>query len=193
MFLLTRPTDSQIRDFLSTRKGDSFSYSEVGATRDTPPAGYNIDHNRVRLGQGAGDFERAKQAIREWKMFEVPGLRLCFPDTPIEAGRDVAPLARHLGFYSLNSCRIVYVIDEPERFGFAYGTLTDHAEIGEERFTVELHPESGEVWYDILAFSRPGHLLVKLGYPYGRYKQRQFAVGSKAAMGRAVADRSCPD
>jgi uncharacterized protein (UPF0548 family) len=81
----------------------------------------------------------------------------------------------------------VYVIEETTRFGFAYGTLTEHAEIGEERFTVEFHPDSGEVWYDIFAFSRPGHFLVKLGYPYGRYKQRQFAVGSKDAMKRAVA------
>ena len=120
-------------------------------------------------------------------MFEVPGLKLFYPDTPIEQGRDVAPLAHHLGFYSLNSCRIAYVIDEPNKFGFAYGTLTEHAEIGEERFTVELDPNSGEVWYEIFAFSRPGHILVKLGYLYGRYKQRQFAVGSKAAMQRAVA------
>ena len=186
MFLFTRPTDAQIQEFLRTREQDSFSYPEVGATCDSPPSGYNIDHNQMAIGHGMSDFERAKNAIRQWKMFDVPGLQLCYPDTPIEAGRTVAPLAQHLGFYSLNACRIVYVIDEPTRFGFAYGTLTEHAEIGEERFTVEFHPESDEVWYDIFAFSRPGHLLVKLGYPYGRYKQKQFAVGSKEAMRRAV-------
>ncbi|PYS98422.1 MAG: DUF1990 domain-containing protein [Acidobacteria bacterium] len=187
MFLFTRPTDAQIREFLTTREDDSFSYSEVGASLQTPPSGYNVDHNRTIIGNGSDDFEHARNAIRQWKMFDVPGLQLCYRDTPIEAGRNVAPLAHHLGFYSLNSCRIVYVIDEPTRFGFAYGTLTEHAEIGEERFTVEFHPSSGEVWYDIFAFSRPGHLLVKLGYPYGRYKQKQFAIGSKEAMRRAVA------
>ena len=185
MFLLTRPTDAQIEEFLSTRAGDLFSYPEVGATRESPPAGYAIDHNRAILGEGEEDFARAKQAIRDWKMFDVPGLKLCYPDTPIEPGRNVAPLAYHLGFYSLNACRIVYVIDEPNKFGFAYGTLTEHAEIGEERFTVEVH-DSGIVWYDLLAFSRPGHLLVKLGYPYGRYRQRQFTAGSLEAMRRAV-------
>ena len=186
MFLLTRPSDAQIIEFLGTRKTDSFSYSQIGATAGVPPVGYNIDHNRIILGRGEDDFARAKQAIREWKMFDVPGMKLMYPDTPIETGREVAPLAYHLGFYSLNSCRIVYVIDEPDRFGFAYGTLTEHAEIGEERFLVELDQESGEVWYDIFAFSRPGNLLVKLGYPYSRYKQKQFAVGSKEAMRRAV-------
>jgi uncharacterized protein (UPF0548 family) len=186
MFLLKRPTETEIDEFLIRRKADSFSYPEAGATLGSPPTGYDIDHNRILLGLGDDVFQLAKKAVREWKMFEVPGLKLFYPDTPIEQGRDVAPLAHHLGFYSLNSCRIVYVIEEPNSFGFAYGTLTEHAEIGEERFKIEFDPESGEVWYDILAFSRPGHFLVKLGYFYGRYKQRQFAVGSKAAMIRAV-------
>lgn len=186
MFFLTQPSDAQIQKFLETRETDSFSYPEVGATLESTPVGYNIDHNRAILGRGEGDYVRAKQAVREWKMFEVPGLRLCYPDTPIEAGRDVAPLAYHLGFYSLNACRIVYLIDEPNRFGFAYGTLTEHVEIGEERFTVGFDGDSGDVWYDIFAFSRPGHILVKLVYPYGRRKQRQFAMGSKEAMRRAV-------
>jgi len=186
MFLLTRPHTAEIRAFLEARGSDSFSYAEVGHTRGSPPAGFSVDHNRMMLGQGKAAFERAKQAVREWKMFDVPGLELFYPDTPIEAGREVALLARHLGFYSLNSCRIVYVIDDAERSGFAYGTLTEHAESGEERFTVEFDPGTGEVWYDIYAFSRPGHLLVRLGYPYGRFRQKRFGAGSKEAMRRAV-------
>ena len=189
MFLLTRPGAAQIETFLKACEIDSFSYPEVGATRYTTPAGYREDHNRVMLGRGSEDFERSKQAVRDWKMFDVPGIELFYSNTPIEPGRNVAPLARHLGFYSLNSCRIVYVIDEPARFGFAYGTLSEHAESGEERFTVEFHPETGEVWYDVFAFSRPGHFLVKLGYPYGRYRQKQFASGSKDAMKRALGGR----
>jgi len=186
MFLLSRPSDAQIRAFLKERESDSFSYPEVGATRDVPPAGYDIDHNRILLGSGDDAFERAKTAIREWKMFDVPGIELLFPDTPIEVGRVVAPLAYHLGFYSLNSARIVYVIDEHHRFGFAYGTLTEHAEIGEERFSVEFHPATGEVWYDVFAFSRPGNIFVKLGYLYGRYRQKSFSSRSKEAMLRAT-------
>ena len=183
MFLLTRPTSSDIEKFLDDRRSDVFSYDAVGATREpSPPDGFIVDHNRQLLGKGEDTFERAKQAIRQWKMFKVPGLDLISDTTPIEPGRDVALSAHHLGFYSLSSCRIVYVIDETNRFGFAYGTLTEHVEIGEERFTVEYHAETGEVWYDIYAFSRPGHLFVKLGFPYARYLQKSFATGSKAAM-----------
>ncbi len=189
MFLLTRPGPESIAVFLSNRENDSYSYDDVGATRSSPPPGFDVDHNRALLGRGAEDFERAKSAIRQWKMFDVPGLELISSETPIEAGRNVALLAHHLGFYSLSSCRIVYVIDDDgpvSRFGFAYGTLTEHVEIGEERFCVEFHRETGEVWYDIFAFSRPGHFFVKVGYPFARYLQKSFAVGSKAAMQRAV-------
>lgn len=183
MFLFSRPVDTEIEAFQKARESDVFSYLEVGGSRNAPfPTGYNLDHNRQLLGRGREDFERAKEAMRSWTMFSVPGLELFHTNTPIEPGRNVALLAHHLGFYSLSSCRIVYVIDWPHRFGFGYGTLTEHVEIGEERFIVDLHRETGEVWYDILAFSRPAHLLVKLGYPYGRYLQKQFAFGSKAAM-----------
>ena len=94
-------------------------------------------------------------------MFDFPWVRLCYPDTPIEAGRNIAVAIEHLGFYSLNATRIVYTIDEAARFGFAYGTLSEHGEIGEERFSVEQLP-SGEVWYDLYAFSRPVLSLLSL-------------------------------
>jgi hypothetical protein len=98
-------------------------------------------------------------------------------------------IARLLGLWWLNACRIVYVVDEAgpvQRFGFAYGTLPEHAESGEERFTVEWHETDAAVWYDILAFSRPQQLLARLGYPLARRLQKRFARGSAAAMRRAV-------
>ncbi|HVF30796.1 MAG TPA: DUF1990 domain-containing protein [Pyrinomonadaceae bacterium] len=191
MFLFFRPTPLEIDEFLQERQSDEYSYPEVGGTSlDRFPTGYNIDHNRILLGSGRPVFEVAKDAIRSWTQFKVPGVEIIHSNTPIEPGRTVAMLAEHLGFYSLNSCRIVYVLDEPGRFGFAYGTLTEHVEVGEERFTVEFHESTREIWYDILAFSRAGHLLVKLGYPYGRYLQKQFAIHSKAAMLRAAATSS---
>lgn len=187
--MLTRPSASTIDSFLDDRTSDNFSYDAIGATREqSRPVGFIVDHNRQLLGKGTDVFEQAKKAIRQWKMFEVPGLDLIPNDTPIEVGSNVALFAHHLGFHSLSSCRIVYIIGEPHRFGFAYGTLTEHVEIGEERFTVEYHPETDEVWYDIYAFSHPGHIFVKLGFPYARHLQKSFAVGSKAAMLKAVTE-----
>lgn len=186
MFLISKPTDAAISDFLAKAAKSTFSYAEVGATNGEPPRGFNVDHNRIVIGRGLEDFARAKDAIRSWKMFDLGWVRLVPADTPIEEDRNVAIVVSHFGFYSMSSARIVYVIDEPSRFGFAYGTLAEHVEMGEERFSVEFDPETEEVWYDLLAFSQPNALLAKLGYPISRYLQRSFARDSKAAMLRAV-------
>jgi uncharacterized protein (UPF0548 family) len=189
MFLFSHPSDDQVRQFLKAQERVDFSYPEVGSTGSSVPAGYNIDHNRIRLGNGIDAFHRAKAAIQAWKMFDLPWVKLYYPDTPIEVGRTVAILVRHFGFYSLNAARIVYLIDEEadiHRFGFVYGTLAEHSEIGEERFSVEYDPVTGDVWYDLFAFSRPGHYLAKLGYPLSRFLQKAFAEESKRTMLQAV-------
>jgi uncharacterized protein (UPF0548 family) len=129
------------------------------------------------------------QSIREWQMFSMPWVRLYWPTSPIEAGTTVAVSVNHFGFYSLNFARIVYTVNEDGpvcRFGFAYGTLEEHAERGEERFTVEWDRSKNQVWYNILAFSRPNKTLARLGYPLARLLQKKFAEGSKSAMLRAA-------
>jgi uncharacterized protein (UPF0548 family) len=119
-------------------------------------------------------------------MFNIPWLRLFWPNSLIRAGTNVAVMVHHFGFWSLNACRIVYVVEDKaanrRRYGFAYGTLDGHAERGEERFTVEWNREDDTVSYEILAFSRPRKLLAIMGYPLARSLQRRFAAASKAAM-----------
>jgi uncharacterized protein (UPF0548 family) len=103
-------------------------------------------------------------------------------------GEVVAVVARSIGVWWLNACRIVYVIDEQpgqKRFGFAYGTLPAHAGSGEERFLIEMDDDE-TVWYDVLAFSRPQGTLMRLGYPYMRHLQKQFGKQSAAAMQKSV-------
>jgi uncharacterized protein (UPF0548 family) len=106
----------------------------------------------------------------------------------VAVGATVAVQAKIFGFWSLSACRVVYLIDEEPafkgRFGFAYGTLPDHVERGEERFTIEWHQDDS-VWYDIFAFSRPNLLLVRLGFPLARMLQQRFANESLTAMVRA--------
>jgi uncharacterized protein (UPF0548 family) len=84
---------------------------------------------------------------------------------------------------------VVYEIagDASREFGFAYGTLTNHAETGEEIFKVSLRPGTGEVSYVIRAASRPRALLARLGYPVTRSLQARFRRDSAAAIARAIA------
>lgn len=200
MFLLTRPSASRVAAFVDSQRDAAFTYSEVGATRgEPPPQGYTIDRNRLRLGAGASAFERASAALHGWRMLTHGWASVAPPTAPITPGTTVAVVVRHYGFWSLNACRIVYVVggDEPaiagvRRVGFAYGTLPEHGATGEERFTVEWHAADDSVWFDMYAFSRPGNLLARLGYPFGRRLQRRFARAAKQAMFDAVAARETP-
>jgi uncharacterized protein (UPF0548 family) len=190
MFFLKKPGPERIHEFLAAQKRQKFSYEHVGASRTKAPSGYVVDRNRIELGKGRIVFERAKNAINQWKMFDIAWLELFWPDTPIVEGATVAIAVSHLGFWSLNAARIVYTIEERgavERFGFAYGTLHDHAEMGEERFTVEFHAADESVWYDLYAFSRP-RALARLALPCTRALQKKFAADSKLAMQKAVRD-----
>ncbi|WP_245979784.1 DUF1990 family protein [Gryllotalpicola protaetiae] len=49
--------------------------------------------------------------------------------------------------------RVVYVIDDPKRVGFAYGTLQGHPQSGEEAFILE-HRDDDSVWLTVRSFSR---------------------------------------
>jgi uncharacterized protein (UPF0548 family) len=70
-------------------------------------------------------------------------------------------------------CRVVYVVQEPSRRGFAYGTLPGHPESGEEAFVVERHGDD-TVTFTITAFSRPATVLARIAGPAGRTIQHRI-------------------
>lgn len=185
MFTLFEPSDAQIKEFLADQKDLPFSYKEVGASQKLIPADYPINHHRIRLGNGADVYARAKDAIRRWTMYKLAWTRLYPPDAPIAEGEIVCTVVNHLGFWSMNPCRIIYVFEESgaaKKFGFAFGTLPGHSEEGEEKFTVEWHEEDDSVWFEILAFARAHHVLAKIGFPFVGLLQRKFAEDSQKAM-----------
>jgi uncharacterized protein (UPF0548 family) len=152
-----------------------------------------VDHTRIKLGDGEEVFTKAKAALARWEQFRLGWVEAWSPETPLRTGEVVAVIARRFGLWWLSTCRIVYVVDEAEpisRFGFAYGTLPDHAGTGEERFLVEWDRQSGEVCYEILAFSRPNWLVTRLGYGYMRRLQKRFGRDSVAAMLKAIGDKA---
>jgi uncharacterized protein (UPF0548 family) len=191
MLFLRRPAQHVVRAFLEGQARLELTYRAVGATAAVPPVGYAADHTRVKLGEGEKVFRAARAALERWRQFRLAWVEATPDDTPIQEGAVVAILARSAGLWWLNACRIVRVVDAGgpvERFGFAYGTLPSHAATGEERFLIEWDRHEGSVTYDILAFSRPRHVLARLGYPWVRRVQRQFGRDSAAAMQRAVTE-----
>ena len=199
VYSIRRPSEQAARGFLADMHERGFSYGEVGATRElglpgsrTPPRGYVLDQNRVRLGYGEEVFARARAALERWEMFRVGWAELLWPDASIERGTTVGVLVRVPGAWSLCAARIVYTVEELghavelERYGFAYGTLPGHVARGEERFSIERSRDDGGVWYEMLALSRLRGL-ARCAAPYARHLQRRFARDSLAAMRRCVA------
>lgn len=98
---------------------------------------------------------------------EAPEHSMFGPDgTPFLVPGDTAVLVSSSALMSgvRSPVRVVYVIDEPQRKGFAYGTLPGHPETGEESFIIEQSPD-GSVWLTITSLSRPSSWFWRLGYP----------------------------
>lgn len=188
ILLWRKPTLQSIRDFLTRQAEECFTYSEVGATGTGQASGFDRDHQRIKLGEGEPVFQSARDALQRWEQFRLGWVEVVHPPQ-IVSGEVVAILGRAFGLWWLNSCRIIDVIDETgpvNRFGFAYRTLPNHVEKGEERFLIEWDREDNSVWYDILAYSRPNHPLAWMGYPLVRRFQEQFRRDSARAMMRAT-------
>lgn len=146
----------------------AFSYPEVGATAGELPAGYHQVHARAPVGVGRDRFEVAADAVLRWGMQRGAGLQVQAGSERAEPGTDV--LGR-LGPIVV-PCRVVYVVDEPDLRGFAYGTLPGHPESGEERFCVRHDPATDTVYAEIIAFSRPAQWWSRLGRPVTMVAQK---------------------
>jgi uncharacterized protein (UPF0548 family) len=167
------------------------SYEPVGIL-DLESTRGNLDELTVAIGRGPAEFARARAALLGWKQFDLGWVEAYPPRAPVVAGTVVAVLIRHLGFWSLNGCRVVYAAGSPTdgtRFGYAYGTLTNHAEAGEELFEIFIDPATEVVSYHIRATSWPRATLAKLGQPIVRALQARFRSDSARAMQSLIANR----
>lgn len=155
------------------------TYEEVGATAGELPAGYHhLRRSRV-IGAGEGCFDLAARRILNWDMHRRAGVGVD-ASTPRAAVGSVVTMRLGLGPVGISAaCRVIEVIDSvsndsgAER-GFAYGTLSGHPEIGEERFWVQRLPDDSVIAH-VVAFSRPGRWFTRIGGPIGRVVQSRIA------------------
>jgi uncharacterized protein (UPF0548 family) len=153
---------------LSDLSARALTYPEVGATAGPMPAGYHHVRQSAVIGTGRARFEEAADAVMRWGMLRGAGLR-------VDSTTDVAAVGSEVivGMGPVRvPCRVVYVIDEPDRRGFAYGTLPGHAESGEELFAVRFDPVSERVYAEVAAFSRHGTWWSRLAGPVTSLLQR---------------------
>ncbi len=188
MFLIRRPSQRELEEFLDHSRHLPLSYGPIGIAKESP-AGFKVDQASAVIGHGQSAFERARIALTEWRHFELGWVELWPHGAAFEPDTVVAVMVHHLGFWSLNGCRVVYGtgdLQNGNNFGFAYGTLSNHAELGEEIFEVVLEPESADVIYRIRAVSKPRAALARIGYPITRVFQERFRRDSLIALRRAI-------
>ena len=96
--------------------------------------------------------------------------------TPYIVNGMSAHLTTKFGPFTIDApVRVVYVIDEPDRVGFAYGTMAGHPASGEESFIVDKRDDDS-VWLTVRAFSRPSTWLYRLGWPLVRRQQSKITA-----------------
>jgi uncharacterized protein (UPF0548 family) len=133
------------------------------------PEGYRHDLYQAAVGEGAGVFARAKAALLAWQAQLGAGVEVFPHGSQVEEGATVVLILR-AGLWAPAPCRVVYVIDEPDEAGFAYGTLPGHPERGEAAFTL-LRGSDERVEFVVRSFSRRVDPLARLGAPLARLAQ----------------------
>ncbi len=171
MFLLHRPSPDDLARLVEAESGSALTYREIGATAsaDNLPSGYRHDHWAADLGSFSADrFARTAKALGQWQVQRRSGLTI-YPGDPVHSDATFALTFRLAAVYVVAAGRVVYVTDEPDRFGFAYGTLPSHPEQGEEAFHVVR--QGSRLRLEIVSFSRPRHPVARLGAPVTRAVQ----------------------
>jgi len=155
-----------------------FTYTQQKATAGQLPAGYHHIRRQARIGGGREVFNAAADQLLAWGMHRGAGLTITASHPVAEPGT-IARIA--LGPLRA-TCRVVYVVDEPNRRGFAYGTLAGHPESGEEYFGVRIDPVDSAVYAEVVAFSRPDQWWSKLGSAPAALVQRRITDRYLAAL-----------
>ena len=182
---LTRPTEADLRQLADAGGMDSLTYEPIGISgNEEAPAGYHLDRWSRTLGASGDVFARAATTLRTWQVHRGAGLIVCDSGPPTVGSVVAMAAPLPLGFIEV-VCRVVDIVDLPDRFGFTYGTLQVHPEQGEESFNVIRH-DDGSVVFEIAAASRPRHLLARACPPIARHLQRSATTRYLDAMSAAI-------
>lgn len=164
------------------------TYDDVGATAGKLPPGYHHLRMSRHIGSGPDAFASAVSALLGWRVHLLAGLCIC-ASAPLAAPGAVVLLGIGYGPLRIRAaCRVIYIVTETRRQGFAYGTLAGHPESGEESFIVE-HRNDDSVAFTITAFSRPATAAARAAGPGGRLMQRHVTRRYLRALSTIVASR----
>ncbi|XP_058098417.1 UPF0548 protein At2g17695 isoform X2 [Magnolia sinica] len=203
-----RPSPQQQKICIDKSGGFNYDIKYEGASSKTLTSsqkqelskdGFFVNEARILLGSGLSTYNHAKTALLTWS------LKWAFvdPKTSLQTGTKFCVCVKEFLPWIMMPLQVAYVFDESSSnssaadrkltkasFGFGSGTLHGHLLAGEERFSVELD-EKNQVWYEILSFSKPAHLLSFIGYPYVQLRQKYFTQQSMQSVVKHVNAQQC--
>jgi uncharacterized protein (UPF0548 family) len=134
---------------------------------DKPPQGADTSYTPVSFDAEGTPISAATIGADGDAVYGPDGMPFV---TPGDSAWLLAPVGP---FRFREPVRVVYVVDEPNRKGFAYGTLPGHPLSGEDAFFVD-QADDGSVWLTVRSLSRPATGLWWLLYPALRIGQVIF-------------------
>jgi uncharacterized protein (UPF0548 family) len=149
------------------------SYEEVGATRleeESWATGPRRLESRVRLGSGDECWTTSAGAVMRWAVKTRSGFRI-MGEPVVTLGADYDLVFRCARLTVREPVRVVGLVDQGSRRGFAYGTRLGHPVSGEEAFIVH-RDETGEVWLTVRSMTMPAPGWRRVGFPLFLTAQR---------------------
>ena len=175
---LRAPSDDVANRLLDLQRDADLTYADIGLTLDP------TRRQREVVRDLPTSFDGTRQAMAAWRQYDLGWTRVAEPRPEVVEGNRVAVIARTFGLWTINTCRLVRVIEEPGRFAYAIGTLPCHSESGEELF--ELTEAGGGCRLRIASASGPNHPLVRLGWPAAEWVIRRFLREAPEALRRSA-------
>ncbi|MFT4229161.1 MAG: DUF1990 family protein [Microbacterium sp.] len=99
----------------------------------------------------------------------------------VGAGTTVHVRGRVKGMKADAELRVIFVVEEPRRVGFALGTVEGSVVSGEESFMLDWR-DNDEVWFTVRAFDAPHALLYKAFRGLVRRRRRALFTGYLRAI-----------
>jgi uncharacterized protein (UPF0548 family) len=156
-------------DLLAAARAAKPTYDDIGITLAPHPHASQRERHLV-LGSGAEVFERARQGLLAWSPHAGINATVEPTGQPVQLGATILVVLRAGPLYVVAPNRVVAVIDEPNHFAFAYGTLPSHPESGEESFAIE-RLDDGSVRATIRVHAVPATWAARLAAPAVRWLQ----------------------
>jgi uncharacterized protein (UPF0548 family) len=161
------------RGLVERSRNAELTYEPVGISlgwRPVPHGYRDVETERV-VGQGEDAYRKIGYALMHWEINRKAGFQVSAQHAAVREGERVGLVMPFLGILGIPAiCKVVAVVAEGDRTGFAYGTLPGHPQQGEESFLLSHRPDDSVVM-TVRAVSRPALWYVALAGPLARAKQ----------------------